>query len=105
MINGRKLFDQLVKNNLITCDNIRKIATGQGDNDTTGYLLDCNQFNNYYKMIEIDLSRQQELDPDSKAIEQINFTGYLNWHENVNDNTIIFFIIEEVKENIFDKEL
>ena len=56
-------------------------------------------------MIEIDLSRQQELDPDSKAIEQINFTGYLNWHENVNDNTIIFFIIEEVKENIFDKEL
>ena len=56
-------------------------------------------------MIEIDLRRQQELDPDSKAIEQINFTGYLNWHENVNDNTIIFFIIEEVKENIFDKEL
>ena len=42
MINGRKLFDQLVKNNLITCDNIRKIATGQGDNYTTGCLLDCN---------------------------------------------------------------
>ena len=49
---------------------------------------------NQYKII--DLSKQQELDADPKAI-QINFTGNLNRGENVNDNTIMFFTIEEAK--------
>ena len=38
-------FNQPVKNNLITYDNIRKITTGQGDDYTTGCLLDYNYFN------------------------------------------------------------
>ena len=49
-------FNQPVKSNLRTNDNIRKIATGQGDDYTTGCLLDYLYFKNYYKMIEIDLS-------------------------------------------------
>ena len=49
-------------------------------------------------MIAIDLSKQQALDADPKPIQQINFTGNLNRGEDENDNTIIFFIIEEVKE-------
>ena len=53
-------------------------------------------------MIAIDLSKQQELDPDPKAIQQINFTGNLNRGQNVDDNTIIFFITEEAKETILD---
>ena len=56
MIDGQSFFDQRVKNNLITVDNIRKIATGQGDGYTTGCLLDYNYFNNYYKMIAMDLT-------------------------------------------------
>ena len=40
MINGRIFFDQPVKCNLITYDNIRKLATDQGDDYTTGCLLD-----------------------------------------------------------------
>ena len=40
-----------------TYDNIRKIATGQGDDCTTGCLLDYNYFNNYNKMIATDLSK------------------------------------------------
>ena len=40
MINGRNFFDHIVKNNLKTYDNIRKIATGQGDDHKTGCLLD-----------------------------------------------------------------
>ena len=51
-----------------TYDNIQKIATGQGDDYTTGCLLDYNYFNNYYKMIAIDLSKQQEFDADPRAI-------------------------------------
>ena len=57
MINGRNFFDKPVKSNLITYDNIRKIATGQGDDYTTGYLLDYTYFKEYYKMIAIDLSK------------------------------------------------
>ena len=44
-------------------------------------------------MIALDLSKQQTLDVDPKAIQQINFTGYLDG----NDSRLIFFIIEEVK--------
>ena len=38
-------------------DNIRKIATGQGDNYTSGCLQDYPYFKNYYKLIAIDLSK------------------------------------------------
>ena len=47
-------------------------------------------------MIAIDLSKQQVLDADPKAIQQINFTGNLTG----NNNRLMFFIIEEVKETI-----
>ena len=40
MINGEDFFDQLKKNNKVTYENIRKIATSQGDDYTTGCLLD-----------------------------------------------------------------
>ena len=59
MIDGQNFFDQPVKNDLRKQDNIQKIAIGQGDNYTTGCLLDYNYFNNYCKMIPIDLSKQQ----------------------------------------------
>ena len=59
MIDGQNFFDQPVKNNLRTFDNIRKISIGQGDDYTTDRILDYNYFNEYYKMIVIDLSKQQ----------------------------------------------
>ena len=57
MIDGKSFFDQPIKSDKITCENIRKIATGQGDDYTTGCLLDYAYFKNYYKMIAIDLSK------------------------------------------------
>ena len=57
MIDGKNFFDQPVKNNKVTYENIRKIATGQGDDYTTGCLLDYTYFKKYYKMIAIDLSK------------------------------------------------
>ena len=78
MIDRRNIFDQPVKYNLITYDNIWKIATGQRDDCTTGCLLDYPYFKNHYKMIEIDLSKLEALDADPKAIQQINFTANLN---------------------------
>ena len=69
MINGKNFFDQPVKNNEITYENIRKIATGQGDDYIIGCLLDYIYFTNYYKMITVDLRKQQALDADLKAIQ------------------------------------
>ena len=96
MTDGRNFFIQPVKNNLITYDNIPKIVTGQRDDYTTGCLLDYNYFNNYNKMIAIDLIKQQPLDVDPKAIQQINVTANLDREE----NTTMFLIIEENKETI-----
>ena len=51
-----------------------------------------------YKMIVVDLSRQNELDTDPSAIQQINFTANLDRAR----NTTMFFITEEAKETIFE---
>ena len=68
VIDRPNLFDQTVKNDLITYDNTGKITTSPGYDYTTGCLLDHNYFNNYCKMIAINLSKQQELDGNPKAI-------------------------------------
>ena len=78
VINSENFFDQPIKNNKITYDNIRKIATGQGDDYTTGCLLDYPYFKDTYKIIAVDLSKQQVLDADPRPIQQINFTANLD---------------------------
>ena len=98
MINGENFFDQSIKNKKVTYENIRKIATGQGDDYTTGCLLDYPYFVDTYKMIAVDLSKQQALDADPRAIQQINFTANL---DRLGD-TRVYFILEEAKETILD---
>ena len=71
MIDGKIFFGQPVRNDKVTYENIRKIAIGQGDYYRTGCLLDYTYFKKYYKMIAIDLSKQQALDADPRAIQQI----------------------------------
>ena len=58
-------IDQPIKNDLKTYDNIRKIGTGQCDDNTTGCLLDYLYFKKSYKLTAIDLSKQQKLNADS----------------------------------------
>ena len=72
MIDGKSCFDQPIKNNKVTYENIREIATGKGDDYTTGCLLDYIYFKNHYKMIAVDLSKQKALDADPNAIQHIN---------------------------------
>ena len=98
MINVKNFFDEPIKNDKIIYESIRKIATGQGDDYTTGCLLDYAYFKNYYKMIAIDLSKQQALDADPRAIQQINFTANLDR----GGNTRIYFILEEAKETVLE---
>ena len=77
MIEGKNLFDQSIRNDIKTYENIQKIATGQGDDYTTGCLRGHNYFKKHYKMIEKDWTKQQALHADTKAIQQINFTANL----------------------------
>ena len=92
----KSFYYQQVKNNLRTNDCIRKMAIDQEGDYTTGCLLDYSYFEKYYKMIAIDLSKQQSLDADTKVTQQINSTG------NLENNAAIFFIIDEAKETVLD---
>ena len=67
MIDGKNLFDQPINSDLKTYENIRKITAAQGDY-TTGCLLDYSYFKDYYKMIAIDVTKQQVLDADPRGI-------------------------------------
>ena len=98
MINGENVFDQPIKNNKITYNNIRNIATGQGDDYTTGCLLNYQYIKDYYQTIGVDVSKQQALDADPRTIQQINFTTNLDRA----GNTRIYLILEEAKETILD---
>ena len=93
MIDGRNFLDQPINSKTKTYDNIRKIGTGQGDYYTTGCLLDYYYFKDNYKIIAINLSKQQVLDADPRTIQQINFTANLDRA----GNTTMLFLIEQGK--------
>ena len=57
MINGRNLFDQSRNSDLKTYDKIRKIATDQGDDYTSGCLFDYPYIKKYSKLITIDIRK------------------------------------------------
>ena len=98
MIDGRNFFFRPIKNDLKTYYNIRKIATGLGDDYIIWSLLDYPHFKKYYKLIAIDLSKQSKLDVDPKSIKQISFTGNLTRAE----GSRMYFITEEGKEIVLD---
>ena len=98
MIDGKNFFDQSVRNDIVTYENIRKIAIGQGDDYITDCLLDYTYFKKYNKMIAIDLSKQQALDADPRAIQPVNYTANLDR----DGNTRFYSILEELKETVFE---
>ena len=88
LIDGRNFYDQPINDSIRKYDELRKIATGKGDNYATGCLLDYD----YFK----DLSKQRELDADPRATQQIEFIGMLKTRSNV------FTILEKSKETILE---
>ena len=98
MIDGKNFFNQPINTTTKTYENIRKVATGQGDDFTTPCLFDYSYSKENYKMITIDLSKRQALNADPRAIQQINFTANL---ERVEGATM-FFIIKQAKETFLD---
>ena len=96
-IDGRNFYDQPINDLIKQYDEIRKISTGQGDDYTTGCLLDFAYFEKNYRLIAADLSKQKALDADPKAIQQIIFTDKIKATE-ANIRTIIYYILEKSKE-------
>ena len=100
LIDGRNFYDQPISDLVKQYDEIRKIATGQGDAYATGNLLDYQYFKDHCNLIAFDLSKQKELDADSRAIQQIEFYGMLK------TNSQACTVLEKSKETVlqFSKE-
>ena len=67
-IDGRNFYDQSINDSIKQDDEMRKILTAQGDDYTTGCILDFAYFEKSYRLIAADLSKQKALDADSRAI-------------------------------------
>ena len=93
----KTFFFYPINNDIKTYKKIRIITTGQGDEYTTG-LLNYPYLKKKYKMIAIDLSKQQALDADLAAIQQINFPANLDRE----GNTTMLFDIQEAKQTVLD---
>ena len=98
-IDGRNFYDQPINDSIKQYDKVRKISTGQGDDYTTGCLLDYSYFKKNYKLISADLNKQKVLDADSRAIQQIIFTGTMKAAV-ANTRVVIFYVLEKSKETI-----
>ena len=96
LIDSRNFYGQPINDSIRKYDEIRKIATGKGDNYATGCLLYYDYFKKNYQLIVVDLSKQRELDADPRAIQQIEFIGMLKTRSNV------FTILEKSKETILE---
>ena len=80
-------------------NNTAKLEKGEGNDYTTGCLLDFSCFEKNYRLITVDLSKQKALDADSRAIQQIIFTGKIKATE-ADTKVIIYYILEKPKETI-----
>ena len=70
--------------------------TGQGDDYTTGCLLDFAYFEKNYRLIAADLSKQKALDADPRAIQQTTFTG------KASANVMVYYILEQSKKQYYN---
>ena len=76
-IDGRNFYDQHINELIKQYDKVTKVSTRQDDDYTTGCSLDFDYFEKNYRLIAADFSKQKALDADSRAIQQIIFTGTL----------------------------
>ena len=91
-IDGRSFYDQPINDLIKQYDEVRKVSRGQGYDCITGCLLDFAYFEKNYRLIAANLGKQKALDADSRAIQQIIFTGTLK------TRAIIYCILEQSKE-------
>ena len=70
LIDGKNFYDQPINDQIKKYHEIRKISTGKGEYYATGSMLAYQKFKDHYPLIAVDLSKQKELDADSKRINK-----------------------------------
>ena len=90
---NKNFYDQGIDSDIKRYEEIRKLTTGQGEDYTTGCLLDYYYIKYNYTLIAFDLSKQKELDTDPKAIQQLEFVGQLKKLDNMNANAESMFVL------------
>ena len=95
-IDGRNFCYQRINDLIKQYNEVRKILTAQGDDYTTGFLLDFGCFEKNYRLIAADLSKQKALDADWRAIKQIIFTG------KASEGVMIYYILEQSRETMLE---
>ena len=79
IINGKNFYYQPIDSDIKRCQEIRKLTSGQGEDYTTGCLLDYSYIKNHYRLIAVYLCKQKYLNADPEAIKQIKFVGQLKY--------------------------
>ena len=106
LIDSRNFYDQPINDQIKKYDEIRKIATGKGDDYTTACLLDYQYFKDHYQLIAGDLRKQKELDADPRAIQQIELYGKLETNSQVctvlETNSQVCTVLEKSKETVLE---
>ena len=98
MIDGRNFYDQLINDLIKQYDEVRNVSTGQGDDYTTGCLLNYAYFKNNYRLIAVDLSKQKALDADPRAIQRIVFGEVVGGDDNTKIR--LYTILKQSKETV-----
>ena len=96
IIDGRNFYDIPIESDIEKYRELKKVMIGKGEDYTTGSLLDYNYFDKHYKLVAVDLSKQKELDADTRAIQQIEFKYMLETNSTIN------WVLEKSKETVLE---
>ena len=96
IIDGRNFYDNPIESDIEKYRELKKVMIGKGGDYTRGSLLDYDYFSKHYKLVAVDLSKQKELEADSREIQQIEFKYMLE------TNLTIYWVLEKSKETILE---
>ena len=94
IIDGRNFYDNPIESDIEKYGELKKVMIGKGEDHATGSLFDFNYFDQHYKLVAVDLSKQKELVADPRAIQQIEFKYMLG------TISTIYWVLEKSKETI-----
>ena len=83
IIDGRNFYDNPIESDTEKYRELKKVMIGEGEDYTTGTLLDYNYFDKHYKLVAVDFSKQKELDADPRAIQEIEFIYMLRTNSTI----------------------
>ena len=97
IIDGRTFYDNPIESDIEKCRELKKVMIRKGEDYITGYLLDYDYFKKHYRLVDVDLPKQKELDADPRAIQKIQFKYMLE------TNSTIYWVLEILQRRILQR--